>query len=68
MGWRILLKKLKQELFSLDDEKLNLIFNWKVLDGAFTIASIICNFYQSFDIDKYHEEVTTYEVTDEKAN
>jgi peptidyl-dipeptidase Dcp len=24
------------------------------------------NFYWSFDIDKYHEEVTTYEVKDEK--
>jgi peptidyl-dipeptidase Dcp len=31
-------EKLKQELFSLDDEK-NLFSTGKVLDGAFTIAS-----------------------------
>jgi peptidyl-dipeptidase Dcp len=32
--------KLKQELFSLDDEKLKPYFQLeKVLDGAFTIAS-----------------------------
>jgi peptidyl-dipeptidase Dcp len=30
-------------------------------------VNYIFNFYRSFDIDKYHEEVTTYEVTDEKS-
>jgi peptidyl-dipeptidase Dcp len=40
----------------------------KVLDGAFTIASKLygLTFTEVFDIDNH--EVTTYEVTDEKAN
>jgi Zn-dependent oligopeptidase len=38
MGWRILSEKLKQELFSLDDEIKTLFSTGKVLDGAFTIA------------------------------
>jgi Zn-dependent oligopeptidase len=62
-------EKLKQELFSLDDEKLKPYFQLeKVLDGAFTIASKLygLTFTEVFDIDKYHEEVNTYEVTDEK--
>jgi Zn-dependent oligopeptidase len=62
-------EKLKQELFSLDDEKLKPYFQLeKVLSGAFTIAGKLygLTFTEVFDIDKYHEEVTTYEVTDEK--
>ncbi|MEZ7497397.1 M3 family metallopeptidase [Flavobacterium sp. Arc3] len=62
-------EKLKQELFSLDDEKLKPYFQLeKVLDGAFAIAGKLygLTFTEVFDIDKYHEEVTTYEVTDEK--
>jgi len=62
-------EKLKQELFSLDDEKLKPYFQLeKVLNGAFTIAGKLygLTFTEVFDIDKYHEEVTTYEVTDEK--
>jgi peptidyl-dipeptidase Dcp len=55
MGWHII-EKLKQELFSLDDEKLKPYFQLESTDGAFTIASKLCNFYRSFDIDKYHEE------------
>ncbi|SEA85574.1 peptidyl-dipeptidase Dcp [Flavobacterium gillisiae] len=63
-------EKLKQELFSLDDEKLKPYFQLeKVLNGAFTIAGKLygLTFTEVFDIDKYHEEVTTYEVTDEKS-
>ncbi|CAM2933426.1 M3 family metallopeptidase [Flavobacterium frigoris] len=62
-------EKLKQELFSLDDEKLKPYFQLeKVLNGAFAIAGKLygLTFTEVFDIDKYHEEVTTYEVTDEK--
>jgi peptidyl-dipeptidase Dcp len=62
-------EKLKQELFSLDDEKLKPYFQLeKVLNGAFTIAGKLygLTFTEVFDIDKYHEEVTTYEVTDTK--
>ena len=61
-------EKLKQKLFNLDDEKLKPYFQLeKVLDGAFTIANKLfgLSFTEVFDIDKYHEEVTTYEVKDE---
>ncbi|MBW4360246.1 M3 family metallopeptidase [Flavobacterium taihuense] len=60
-------EKLKQQLFNLDDEKLKPYFQLeKVLKGAFTIAEKLygLTFTEVFDIDKYHEEVTTYEVTD----
>lgn len=61
-------EKLKQQLFNLDDEKLKPYFQLeKVLNGAFTIAEKLygLTFAEIFDIDKYHEEVTTYEVKDE---
>jgi peptidyl-dipeptidase Dcp len=60
-------EKLKQQLFNLDDEKLKPYFQLeKVLNGAFTIAGKLfgLTFTEIFDIDKYHEEVMTYEVTD----
>jgi Zn-dependent oligopeptidase len=61
-------EKLKQQLFNLDDEKLKPYFQLeKVLNGAFTIAQKLygLTFTEIFDIDKYHKEVTTYEVKDE---
>ncbi len=61
-------EKLKQKLFNLDDEKLKPYFKLEnVLNGAFTIAHKLfgLQFTEVFDIDKYHEEVTTYEVNDE---
>ena len=61
-------EKLKQKLFNLDDEKLKPFFQLEnVLNGAFTIANKLfgLTFTEVFDIDKYHQEVTTYEVTDE---
>ena len=61
-------EKLKQKLFNLDDEKLKPYFQLEnVLNGAFTIAYNLygLTFTEVFDIDKYHEEVTTYEVKDE---
>ncbi|MES2240948.1 MAG: M3 family metallopeptidase [Bacteroidota bacterium] len=64
-------EKLKQQLFNLDDEKLKPYFQLeKVLNGAFTIAGKLygLTFTEVFDIDKYHDEVTTYEVTDENNN
>ena len=64
-------EKLKQQLFNLDDEKLKPYFQLeKVLNGAFTIAGKLfgLTFTEVFDIDKYHEEVMTYEVTDENNN
>lgn len=64
-------EKLKQQLFNLDDEKLKPYFQLeKVLDGAFTVAKKLygLTFTEVFDIDKYHEEVTTYEVKDANDN
>lgn len=64
-------EKLKQQLFDLDDEKLKPYFQLeKVLQGAFTVAQKLygLTFTEIFDIDKYHEEVTTYEVKDENGN
>jgi Zn-dependent oligopeptidase len=61
-------EKLKQQLFSLDDEKLKPYFQLEnVLNGAFIVAKKLygLTFTEVFDIDKYHEEVTTYEVIDE---
>lgn len=59
-------EKLKQKLFSLDDEKLKPYFKLEnVIDGAFTIANKLfdLNFEEINTIDKYHEEVLTYKVT-----
>ncbi|UQD56038.1 M3 family metallopeptidase [Flavobacterium sp. K5-23] len=64
-------EKLKQELFNLDDEKLKPYFQLeKVLDGAFTVAQKLygITFEETFEIDKYHDEVTTYEVKDNNNN
>jgi len=64
-------EKLKQKLFNLDDEKLKPYFQLeKVLKGAFTIADKLygLTFTEVFDIDKYHPEVMTYVVTDEKKD
>ena len=61
-------EKLKQQLFSLDDEILKPYFQLeKVLDGAFTVAQKLfgITFEEIFEIDKYHEDVKTYEVKDE---
>ena len=61
-------EKLKQKLFNLDDEKLKPYFQLEnVLNGAFTIAGKLfgLTFTEVFDIDKYHSDVTTYEVKDE---
>jgi peptidyl-dipeptidase Dcp len=60
-------EKLKQKLFSLDDEILKPYFKLEnVLNGSFTIAEKLfgITFKEVFDIDKYHEEVQTFEVLD----
>ena len=61
-------EKLKQKLFSLDDEILKPYFQLeKVLDGAFTVAQKLygITFEEIYEVDKYHEEVKTYAVKDE---
>lgn len=64
-------EKLKQKKFNLDDEKLKPYFKLEnVLNGAFTIAEKLygITFKEVFDIDKYHEDVRTYEVLDFENN
>jgi peptidyl-dipeptidase Dcp len=60
-------EKLKQKLFSLDDELLKPYFKLEnVLNGAFTIAEKLfgIRFKEVFDIDTYHNDVQTFEVLD----
>ena len=60
-------EKLKQKLFSLDDEILKPYFQLEnVLNGAFTVAEKLfgITFKEVFDIDKYHTDVQTFEVVD----
>jgi len=62
-------EKLKQKLFNLDDELLKPYFKLEnVLNGAFTIANKLfgLTFREIFDIDKYHTDVQTFEVVDER--
>ncbi len=60
-------EKLKQKLFSLDDEILKPYFKLEnVLNGAFTVAEKLfgITFKEVFDIEKYHDDVQTFEVLD----
>ncbi|WP_435139890.1 M3 family metallopeptidase [Formosa sp. A9] len=64
-------EKLKQKLFDLDDEKLKPYFKLEnVINGAFTIAEKLYGiaFEEINTIDKYHEEVLTYKVSDADGN
>jgi len=64
-------EKLKNKLFNLDDEKLKPYFKLEnVIDGAFSVANKLfgLHFKQVNTIDTYHEEVKTYEVTDNTNN
>ena len=60
-------EKLKQKLFSLDDEQLKPYFKLEnVIQGVFTVADKLfgLQFEADNSIDSYHEEVKTYRVTD----
>lgn len=60
-------EKLKQKLFSLDDEQLKPYFKLEnVIQGVFTVAQKLFGLqFESDDtIDSYHSEVKTYRVTD----
>ena len=64
-------EKLKQKLFSLDDKLLKPYFKLEnVLNGAFTIAEKLygISFKEVLNIDKYHDDVQTFEVLDENNN
>lgn len=63
-------EKLKQKLFDLDDEQLKPYFKLEnVIKGAFTVAEKLfgLQFEEIDTIDKYHEEVLTYKVTDSEG-
>ena len=63
-------EKLKQKLFSLDDEQLKPYFKLEnVIQGAFIVASKLfgLTFEEIDTIDKYHEDVLTYKVVDNKG-
>ncbi len=62
-------EKLKQKLFNLDDEILKPYFQLEnVLQGAFTIAHKLfgLTFKEIDTIEKYHADVQTFEVVDDK--
>ena len=64
-------EKLKKEIFDLDQEILKPYFKLEnVINGVFTIANKLydLHFEEVFDIDKYHEDVKTYNVTDSEKN
>ncbi len=58
-------EKLKQKLFSLDDEQLKPYFKLEnVISGVFKVAEKLfgLQFEEVFDVEKYHEEVKTFRV------
>ncbi|MEP0214250.1 MAG: M3 family metallopeptidase [Cellulophaga sp.] len=60
-------EKLKQKLFSLDDEILKPYFKLEnVIAGVFKVAEKLfgLQFKEVNNVDKYHEDVKTYEVYD----
>lgn len=62
-------EKLKKKLFDVNDEALKPYFKLEnVLDGAFQVAKKLYGLsFETIDnVDKYHPEVMTYKVTDEK--
>ena len=64
-------EKLKKELFDLDQEQLKPYFQLEnVMEGVFTIANKLYDlkFEEVFDIDKYHVDVKTYNLTDTLGN
>ena len=64
-------EKLKQKLFSLDDEQLKPYFKLEnVINGAFKVAKKLfgLKFEEIDTIDKYHDDVLTYKVVDAEDN
>ena len=65
------IEKLKKELFDLDEEALKPYFKLEnVLHGVLKIANKLydLNFTEVFNIDTYHKDVKTYEVTNSKGD
>lgn len=63
-------EKLKQKKFSLSDEELKPYFQLEnVTQGAFDVATKLygITFKEIHNIDKYNDEITTYEVLDKNG-
>lgn len=68
--WGFWSEKLKKERYAIDDEALKPYFKLEnVLDGVFEVSNKLYNlkFEPREDIEKYHEDVMTYDVKDEKG-
>ncbi|KXX71812.1 M3 family metallopeptidase [Flammeovirga sp. SJP92] len=68
--WGFWSEKLKKERYAIDDEALKPYFKLEnVLNGVFEVSSKLydLHFEARTDIDKYHEDVMTYEVKDGKG-
>jgi len=64
-------QKLKQKLFNIDDEALKPYFKLENVEkGVFTIANKLfgLQFKENTTVDKYHPEVTVYDVYDKDHN
>ncbi|MEE9363194.1 MAG: M3 family metallopeptidase [Cellulophaga sp.] len=64
-------EKLKQKLYSIDDEKLKPYFKLEnVINGVFKVAEKLfrLQFKEVFDVDTYHEDVKTYRIYDEQGD
>tara|TARA_R110000868_G_scaffold8478_5_gene43933 strand:- start:17496 stop:19532 length:2037 start_codon:yes stop_codon:yes gene_type:complete len=64
-------EKLKQKLFDLDDEKLKPYFKLEnVIKGVFLVSQKLygLHFEEINTIDKYHQDVLTYKVLNDKGD
>jgi len=64
-------EKLKKDIFDLEEEQLKPYFKLEnVLQGVFTVSYKLFDleFEEISTIDKYHEDVKTYKVTDTSGN
>lgn len=64
-------EKLKTALFDLEEEQLKPYFKLQnVIDGVFGVASKLYDlvFEEIYTVDKYHEDVKTFKVTDTSGN
>lgn len=62
-------EKLKKEKYAVDDELLKPYFQLEnVIDGVFKTAERLygISFIENLDIDKYHKDVTVYDVRNKK--
>lgn len=64
-------EKLKKALFDLEEEQLKPFFKLQnVIEGVFAVANKLYDlvFEEIYTVDKYHEDVKTFKVTDTSGN